>query len=88
MSRSFSPKLHAEGDLFNGAESKWTIYKGGVPQGSMLGPILFVMYIDDLPLDMHNKTLIYADDTKIYRPAMPRIISNAFTSERLASSCR
>ena len=45
----------------------WTEVKHGVPEGSILGPLLFLLYINDLP-KIINKTstrIIFADDTSI-----------------------
>ena len=53
--------------LVNGEESSWCDITSGIPQGSVLGPVLFVIFINDLPDDINGKVKMYADDTKMYR---------------------
>ena len=53
---------------FNGSFSKRISIPSGVPQGSHLGPVLFILYINDLPNAIFNSEVImYADDVKIFR---------------------
>jgi retron-type reverse transcriptase len=49
------------------AESKREKVQPGVPQGSILGPLLFLLYVNDLPLYLHETiSELYADDTTIH----------------------
>lgn len=52
--------------VLNGAESNWSHVTSGIPQGSVLGPILFTIYINDLPDVVDNIAKLFADDTKVY----------------------
>ena len=66
-----SPNLYFPVPMFpgtvNGALSDITDVTSGVPQGSVLGPILFLLYINDINENVQSSIRLFADDSIIYR---------------------
>ena len=52
--------------VLNGQNSSWTNVHVGVPQGSILGPLLFLIYINDLADDLSSNVKLFADDTSLF----------------------
>ena len=53
--------------VVNGSKSTWAKVTSGIPQGSVLGPLLFVCFINDMPSVVKSPVHLFADDTKLYR---------------------
>jgi hypothetical protein len=51
--------------IINGITSNVRHINAGVPQGSILGPLLFILYIDDLPEKLKDTAILNADDSSI-----------------------
>ena len=58
--------------LVNGSSSSWQSLDSGVPQGTVLGPLLFLIYINDISDHLSPGTVarLFADDCVIYRPIL------------------
>ena len=52
--------------VLNGNLSKWNAIQSGVPQGSVLGPLLFLIYINDLPDNLQSNVKLFADDSSLF----------------------
>ena len=53
--------------MVRGEYSEWVDVISGVPQGSVLGPILFLIYVNDIPETVNCSIKMFADDTKLFR---------------------
>ena len=52
--------------VLNGQHSKWANIEAGVPQGLILGSLLFFIYISDLPDNLTSNPKLFADDTSLF----------------------
>jgi hypothetical protein len=69
----------------NGSYSEESDVLSGIPQGSVLGPTLFTLYINDLPDSISNEVYLFADDTKIFRPISS--INDALSLQQDIDTC-
>ena len=53
--------------VINGCKSSFLLVSSGIPQGSVLGSTLFLIYVNDLPEGILSSLKPFADDTKLYR---------------------
>ena len=52
--------------VLNDQHSKWSNVSAGVPQGSILGPLLFLVYINDLFNNLSSNPKLFANDTSLF----------------------
>ena len=53
--------------IVNGTPSPWSKVLSGIPQGSVLGPLLFIIFINDICESLSSSAYLFADDTKLFR---------------------
>ena len=70
--------------VLNGAFSKYSSNESGVPKGSILGPLLFLIYINDLEKNIKSNIKFFADDTMLFSTVKDPDISAKYLNHDLA----
>ena len=75
-------ELRKQRVVLNGQNSDWRKINSGVPQGSVLGSLLFLIYINDLPDEIMSICQIFAEDTSLFSKILnTRNSQNALNSD-------
>ncbi len=67
--------------VVDGEMSDWVPVQSGVPQGTVLGPILFLAFINDLPKCVESRVRLFADDCVLYRAVSSEADCNALQDD-------
>ena len=65
--------------VLNSNESEWSDVFSGVAQGSVLGLIMFNIYVSDIPLIVNSPIVQFADDVKMFRTIVQLMTSSNFS---------
>ena len=69
--------------VLNDQHSSWTDIKAGVLQGSILGPLLFLVYIKDLTENVNSNPKLFAEDTSLFLIVTDEALSNSYLNDDL-----
>ena len=69
--------------IIDGHESGWRAVLSSVPQGTLLGPLLFIIYVNNAPSVVNNTIMTFANDMKIFFgmiiPCSPKDLQDAIS---------
>ena len=70
--------------VLNGQHAYWADIKSDVPQFSILGPLLFLVYVNDLTENLHSNPKFFADDTSLFSTVTDEALSNSYLNDDLS----
>ena len=70
--------------VLNAQHSSWEDIKAGVPQDSIQGLLLFLVYINDLTQNLHSNPKLFVDDTSLFSTVTDDALSNSYLNDDLS----